>query len=163
MNYIGLAAGTLLMLLCMPGGEAQGIEGQKDTVYVVTEMIGVVMGHATEAEPLHRITINAGLSAGFLIEVGKGSSLKLRSPAGNTVTVNGPAEGTLRSLESARTSGTEDFVRQTLNKVPGPQNGEKKIDISTPPSGLTKAAKVQRRPMPYIWKVKQTEKKTESK
>ena len=164
--YLMLLLTCLVVLLpgvLVTGHEVQALQEQKSDVYQVMEVSGDVSGHQLVAEPLHQIGQKEGLSADFLLEIREGGTLKLGLPSGSVFILRGPARGTVGDLVKAATSTTEDFVRQTLNKVPGPQNGEKKVDIATPPSGLTKAAKAQRRPMPYIWKVKQPDKKPESR
>jgi hypothetical protein len=154
----------ILSMICLiPAGNAQAVDEKKPETYTIMDVKGDVLWRASEDTLVRPVEVNGNVLSTYILEMKEGSSLKLKESSGGEVVLQGAMKGTVGGLVAATRSETSDFVKRTLSKIPTAKDGEKKIDISTPSAGLTRAAKAQKKPMPYIWKVKQTEKKPESK
>ena len=121
-------------------------------VYTIVELKGDVRAKVAPSDSFSTISKNMGLKTDLELMMAKGSSLKIRVTEGDEVVLEGPMSGTLERLlilQKAR----EILVKKTLDKIPEASGSEKKVEISTQSTSMTRGAKPQAKPMPYIWKV----------
>ena len=149
----------LLMCVSVCLGETQG-DRTKDT-WTVVDQTGRVFLKEAKTDSLAPIEVNEMLVSDQVLVIGKGASIRLKNPSGQDVVLEGPKKGTLQTLLSFRRTEMGDLVKKTLDKIPAVKGGEKRVKISTQAAGFTRGAKSQRKPMPYIWKVKKSKEKSD--
>ena len=158
-----IVAVSLSLLFCSSMCLGDTFKDREMSGYTVVDRKGSVSLRSTKTDSLTPVEVNETLLPDQILVIEQGASLKVRGITGEEVVLEGPKKGMLQSLLSSKKTGIREFVKKTLSKIPTAKVSEKKIDISTQSAGLTRGAKSSRKPMPYIWKVKRTQKETNKK
>lgn len=129
----------------------------EETEYTVIGSKGSIQVNLTTSDSLIQVTDNMTLQQDRMIVMAEDASLKLKRGTEEEIVLAGPMKGKLGILLVLQKS-KETFVKKTLDKIPAATGSEKKVDISTQSAAMTRGAKPHARQMPYIWKVKKTDK-----
>ena len=153
----------LSLLCCFSLSPSGGLEGAHAEGFTVEDVKGNAWVTKSGSDTLSAVEVGTRLLAQQFVTIETGAALKLKPGSGDVVVLQGPVEGTVHDLLSARLVRAEGFVRSTLDKIPAAQRGERKVGISTPSAGLTRGAKSRTAKMPYIWKIQRRPKQAEKK
>ena len=154
---------SLTVLCCVSLDYGYAERNTKVEVYTVIELSGDVVQKSSGKDTLLQVTVGDTLNHDAVLNIVKDGTLKIKSPSGKEIVLEGPCQGELKDLVAEKRVPSGDFVKNTLFKIPALKENEKKVDISTTSAGLTRGAESPRKSMPYIWKVKKSSKKSGKK
>ncbi|UCE17325.1 MAG: hypothetical protein JSV84_10515 [Gemmatimonadota bacterium] len=154
---------SFTVLWCVPMNSSHAEDEGQAGAFTVEEVEGSALQKKSEKDTLIQVSVGEEISQDAVLRIAKDASLKLKKASGEIVVLGGPSQGELQDLLKAKTSPSEDFIKKTLSKIPAVEGDEKKVDISTQSTGLTRGAHSPRKSMPYIWKVKKNAAASEKK